>query len=189
MPGVNLAALFEGAGLPRPDVEHQFAAPDRKWAFDAAFVPWRVALEIQGGIWTHGRHTRGRGYLNDREKINEAQLRGWIVLELSPEQLESGEAFALVERALTVRGWQITEVDMDIYEAMRQQAVQLVRDTWEKRRPEMRRYLVAERGFNPRAVDKCVTSYIDSIVYAAEETSKVEAARARQAAGRDRVTE
>lgn len=105
MPGVNIAVIFEAAGLPAPDKEHQFAAPDRKWALDLAFVPWHVAVEIQGGVWTHGHHTRGRGFLDDREKINEAQLCGWIVLEVTPEQMESGEVFALVERALLARGW------------------------------------------------------------------------------------
>lgn len=104
MPSVNLPLLFEGAGLPRPEAEHLFALPERKWAFDLAWPDWSVAVEIQGGVWTHGRHTRGRGFLDDREKINEAQLRGWIVLEISPQQL-GGEVFMLVERALCRRGW------------------------------------------------------------------------------------
>lgn len=111
MPGVNLPLLFEGAGLPRPDAEHQFALPERKWAFDLAWPDWSVAVEIQGGVWTHGRHTRGRGFLDDREKINEAQIRGWIVLEVSPDQIGSGELFVLVERALAGRGWPYQEAE------------------------------------------------------------------------------
>jgi hypothetical protein len=37
--------------------------------------------EVEGGVWTCGRHVRGRGYEGDCEKYSEAALRGWCVLE------------------------------------------------------------------------------------------------------------
>ena len=40
----------------------------------------KVAVEVHGGTWVGGRHTRGAGFEKDREKMNEAHLLGWLVL-------------------------------------------------------------------------------------------------------------
>jgi hypothetical protein len=59
--------------------EHKFH-PSRKWRFDFAFPEVMIALEIEGGVWTKGRHTRGTGFINDIGKYNEATMMGWRVL-------------------------------------------------------------------------------------------------------------
>lgn len=61
-----------------------------------------VALEIDGGIFTQGGHTRGSGYWKGIEKQNEAILLGWKVLRVVPVMLtlEDGRAALLLERAL-----------------------------------------------------------------------------------------
>lgn len=56
----------------------------RKWRFDAAWPEKMIAVEFEGGIWTNGRHTRGKGYENDCEKYNNALLLGWRVFRLTP---------------------------------------------------------------------------------------------------------
>ena len=61
--------------------EHRFA-PYRKWRFDLAVLPERVAVEFQGGTHTAGRHTRGPGYRADAEKYLEAAVHGWVVLSI-----------------------------------------------------------------------------------------------------------
>ena len=38
-----------------------------------------IAVEIEGGVWIGGRHTRGKGFLRDIEKYNEAAAMGWRV--------------------------------------------------------------------------------------------------------------
>ncbi len=38
----------------------------RRWRFDFAHEGARVAIEINGGVWSGGRHVRGAGYLRDR---------------------------------------------------------------------------------------------------------------------------
>lgn len=58
--------------------------PKRKWRFDAAWPEKMIAVEFEGGIWTGGRHTRGKGYENDCEKYNNALLLGWRVFRLTP---------------------------------------------------------------------------------------------------------
>ena len=74
----RLAALGDGW-----EAEHRFAAP-RRWRLDFAHVGGMVAIEVEGGIWTGGRHTRGAGFERDLEKYNAATLRGWALLRTTP---------------------------------------------------------------------------------------------------------
>lgn len=59
----------------------------RKWRFDYALPGQRIALEVEGGVWTQGRHTRPKGFLGDMEKYNTAAVMGWRVLRTTPEKL------------------------------------------------------------------------------------------------------
>lgn len=54
--------------------------PIRRWKFDFADPKNKIAVELEGGIWTNGRHTRGKGFKADTEKYNEAVKLGWKVL-------------------------------------------------------------------------------------------------------------
>jgi very-short-patch-repair endonuclease len=61
--------------------------PKRKWRFDFASVSAKVAIELEGGLWTMGRHVRPTGYIADCEKYNAATLDGWAVLRLTQKQM------------------------------------------------------------------------------------------------------
>ncbi len=101
-----IRSYCEARGLPTPRFEWSFH-PERKWRLDIAFIVncgVGVALEVQGGLFTQGRHTRGAALLDEYQKLNEAQIMGWAVLLVTWQQIDSGEAFALVERALTCTG-------------------------------------------------------------------------------------
>lgn len=76
--------LCEVYGLPLPVEEFRFH-PTRKWRFDLCWPAAKVALEIEGGVWTNGRHVRGTGYLNDIQKYNAAVLLGWKVFRTTPQ--------------------------------------------------------------------------------------------------------
>ncbi len=95
----SLAAQCVMVGLDRPQREHRFH-PTRLWRFDLAWPERRFAVEVDGGTWANMRHTRGSGWIKDQEKLNEAAILGWRVLHVTPEQVENGEAIALVERGL-----------------------------------------------------------------------------------------
>ncbi|MND75930.1 hypothetical protein D3C80_675650 [compost metagenome] len=82
--------LAQLVGFPDPVTELLFH-PKRKWRFDYAWEEQKLALEIHGGIHSGGRHTRGRGFVEDRAKMNEATLLGWTVLEVTPEHIKSGQ--------------------------------------------------------------------------------------------------
>lgn len=87
------------AGLPKPEREYRFAPP-RRWRFDFSWKEHKLAVEVEGGAWTRGRHTRGAGFLGDIEKYNAATLLGWRVIRVTPQQVADGTALTLVERAL-----------------------------------------------------------------------------------------
>lgn len=92
-------ALHATASRIAPVREYQFH-PTRKWKFDFAFPDQKLAVEIEGGIWTNGRHTRGSGYRGDMEKYNAAALLGWKVLRFDGEAVRSGTAINTVLQAL-----------------------------------------------------------------------------------------
>ncbi len=83
-------------GLPSPTTEYRFC--ERLWRFDYAWLNERLAIEINGGVYTQGRHTRGKGAEGDYVKLNEAALLGWTVLQFSTGQVKSGLALQTIER-------------------------------------------------------------------------------------------
>ncbi len=99
---MNAAIFMEACrihGLGRPIPEFRFD-PNRRWRFDWAWPAQMVALEIDGGAYSQGRHTRGKGFIKDQEKLNEAALLGWLVLRTVPDDVQDGSIFELLARAL-----------------------------------------------------------------------------------------
>jgi very-short-patch-repair endonuclease len=95
----NLAALLRWEKLPQPEREYRFD-PKRRWRFDFAWPLGTVAMEVEGGSWVGGAHTRGAHFEQDAEKYNEAALAGWLVLRVTPRQIDSGQAIEWIKRAL-----------------------------------------------------------------------------------------
>ncbi len=79
--------------------------PTRAWRFDVAFVPERLAIELQGGVWSGGRHTRGRGYEQDIEKHNAAVAAGWRVLYFTSSHLHSDPAGCIGQVVALLASW------------------------------------------------------------------------------------
>ena len=77
-------ALLVGGHAPQR--EYRFA-PGRRYAFDFAWAESRVALELEGGTYTNGRHVRGSGYRHDCEKYNLAASLGWRVFRATSDML------------------------------------------------------------------------------------------------------
>ena len=84
--------------IPSPEIEYTFA-PGRKWRFDMAWPGGKLAVEIEGGMWIGGRHTRPSGYLKDLEKYNRAAILGWKLLRVTYDQIEDGSAADLIRQA------------------------------------------------------------------------------------------
>lgn len=71
--------------------------PDRKWRADFHLIDKKILVEVEGGIWSGGRHTRGKGYLRDLEKYNAATMMGFQVIRFSTDQVKSGHAIQQIE--------------------------------------------------------------------------------------------
>lgn len=82
--------------------------PTRRWRFDYAIPTFRIALEVEGGIWTGGRHVRGKGFLGDMDKYNTAALMGWCVLRVTPTTLHTGATLDMLRVAIKARQQQQT---------------------------------------------------------------------------------
>lgn len=89
--------------LPPPVMEHKFH-PRRKWRFDFAWCDEMLALEVEGGVYSGGRHTTGPGFIGDCEKYNEAALLGWKVIRVTSDHIDDGSAVDWVRRALVPQG-------------------------------------------------------------------------------------
>ena len=75
--------------------------PQRRWRFDYALPEHKIALEVEGGVWTGGRHTRPQGFLGDIEKYNTATLMGWRVFRTTPEELVRSATLNLLRQAIS----------------------------------------------------------------------------------------
>lgn len=98
--------VFQEEGLPAPVFEYRFH-DERRWRFDMAWPKYKIALEVEGGVWTAGRHTRPSGFLKDMEKYNAACALGWRVLRTVPDDLLMQETIELVREAMR---WQLSRI-------------------------------------------------------------------------------
>lgn len=105
-------AMCKQFGLPEPIPEYHFHA-QRRWAFDYAWPKFGykgmvdeggVALEVEGGIWTRGRHTRGKGFENDICKYNNACLLNWRVVRCTPDTLRTMATIEMLRRLCELSG-------------------------------------------------------------------------------------
>lgn len=62
----------------------------------------KVALEINGGIWSKGNsgHSSGTGIKRDMDKSNLAQSLGWVVIHVEPSELNSLKTLELIKKAI-----------------------------------------------------------------------------------------
>lgn len=90
-------------GLPPYVTEHRFH-PTRRWRFDYCWPELKIAVEVHGGTYTNGRHTRGLGFTGDREKMNEAAIYGWTVLEVTTSHVRSGQMRQWLDRIFEHKG-------------------------------------------------------------------------------------
>lgn len=79
--------------------EYQFH-PTRRWRYDYAIPEHKIALEVEGGVWTGGRHTSAVGFLGDVEKYNNGTLMGWRIFRTTPEGLYTKRTIDLIKAAI-----------------------------------------------------------------------------------------
>ena len=99
------SALCELESLPEPVFEYQIEAlRPRRWRYDICFPDQKVIVEVEGGAWTRGRHTRGKGFLSDIEKYNAAVVLGYRLLRYAPDSVLTDKAMEEIKNLLSLTG-------------------------------------------------------------------------------------
>lgn len=83
---MRVANLLNHPRFPIPVREFRFH-PTRLWRFDFCWPDLRIALEIEGGVFSRGAHSRGAGYTKDTEKYNQATIMGYRILRYTVKNL------------------------------------------------------------------------------------------------------
>lgn len=94
-----MESQMAGADIEEWEAEYCFY-PDRKFRFDFAWPSRKIALEVEGGTWSSGRHTTGKGFEGDCEKYNSAVVLGWKVIRATSNHVYSGAALVWVQSLL-----------------------------------------------------------------------------------------
>ena len=68
--------------------EYKFCK-ERKWLIDYYLPELTLAIEVEGGVWSNGRHVRGKGFLKDMEKYNAITMAGIKLLRIDTDRLNS----------------------------------------------------------------------------------------------------
>lgn len=79
----RLWALHKGPALTK---EVTFF-PGRRFRFDYAHHAAKAAIELDGGVFVAGRHSRGMGQVKDAEKGRLAAYSGWNVIHFTTKCL------------------------------------------------------------------------------------------------------
>jgi very-short-patch-repair endonuclease len=89
-------------GLPAPETEVRFH-PVRKWRADYLWREPKLIVEVDGGVFVQGRHSRGSGVEKDCEKFAEAMVLGYHVLRVTTRHVKNGQALGWIEKLLNGR--------------------------------------------------------------------------------------
>lgn len=108
----QLLLHIKATKLPMPEREYRFAAIHvglgsgirgrlqeaglKDWRFDFAWPDIKLACEIEGGGWTGGRHTRGKGFSDDLIKYDNAMRLGWTVYRCDGAMIKSGTVINII---------------------------------------------------------------------------------------------
>lgn len=118
-----LAVQLEQAGIP---FEREYRFAPEEWCIERGYVTpkrrqpkeWRadfridwslidrfwsgLLIEVEGGSWVNGRHTRGAGFEADVIKYNAAAELGFRLLRYTTGQVNDGTAIAQIRRIINV---------------------------------------------------------------------------------------
>lgn len=79
---------------------HEFLFSSRRFRFDYVWESNKLALEIEGGVFTKQAHGSVTGILRDMTKYSLAASLGWRVIRVLPSKLNTSETIKLIKDAL-----------------------------------------------------------------------------------------
>ena len=68
--------------------EYKFCK-ERKWKIDYYLPDLNAAIEVEGGVWSGGRHINPKGFLNDIDKYNAITMAKIQLLRIDTDRLNS----------------------------------------------------------------------------------------------------
>jgi hypothetical protein len=86
----------ESLGMKGIVAEYRFH-PKRRWRIDYFFTVG-LAVEIEGGVFTYGRHNRASGFIKDLEKYNAIAQEGIALLRYQPKHVNFDQIKIVYER-------------------------------------------------------------------------------------------
>lgn len=95
----KLALQIKLCHLPEPAREYRFSST-RRWRADFAWPDQKVIVEVEGGIYSHGRHVRAAGFVKDCDKYNAAIALGYKVYRFTCAHINNGSAIKFLEQHL-----------------------------------------------------------------------------------------
>ena len=117
-PGDIFHAQLKMAGLGGVQREYRFAAEHvgmgaglrkrlllagiQDWRFDFCWLAPKVAIELDGGGYVNGAHSRGKHMESDCAKLSTAVSLGWRVLRVTPTHVRTGKALRWAESTLRI---------------------------------------------------------------------------------------
>jgi len=91
--------LWQACNGPTLEEEYHFC-PVRKWRADFFHRPTLTLIEIEGGMWSGGRHQKGFGFSADAVKYNVASYMGFRLFRLPSSLLTTEYVSDLVKICL-----------------------------------------------------------------------------------------
>ena len=83
----------------------------RKWRADFRIDNYPILIEVEGGSWSGGRHTRGLGFKADCEKYSHAAIDGWLVIRATTEQVKQGHCLIWIEECIRNIDMKISKIN------------------------------------------------------------------------------
>jgi very-short-patch-repair endonuclease len=75
----------------------------KDWRADFAMIDDMLLVEVEGGGWSGGRHTRGAGFEGDLAKYDAAMRLGYVVYRCSPAMVKTGRAIETIMALVELR--------------------------------------------------------------------------------------
>lgn len=112
-----LSGEFEEMGFPDPDWFNAQLFHDRKHIFDIVWLDEMIVMEVQGGKWTGGGHSRKgvdpwkAGYY----KLVRAQLEGWFMFLCPNDRVLDVEILVELGKVFCVRDSKRFDIDAHMH--------------------------------------------------------------------------
>lgn len=104
-PDIALEREFSDIAAWEADFQERYAKSKRskRYRLDFAHPLSLTGVEIQGGVYSRGRHVTGSGYERDCRKYNLAYTSGWTIFLLSSTMAKDSFWHALIASHIEAR--------------------------------------------------------------------------------------